>query len=381
MGAAVRFAVPGRLDLRRRLGWRWALVLGLTAALASLPALVAALPVRSPAVDTEALLERVRDSDRVAFSGYGESRGDLVLPHVHALGDLPEVISGTTRLRAWWLGPERHRIDALSLVGENDVAVNGRETWTWNSADRTATVLRGDLDVRLPRGPDLLAPALGARLSRTANVVAGQLPARRVAGIDAAGLRLRPAEPKTTTVERVDLWADPRTGLVLRVELHARGVAGAALTSSLLDVDLSAPDPARTTFEPPAGASVTVVDAPDLAAAADRFAPYRLPQRLAGLPRRDDVGNLAQGVATYGDGFTSFTVVPLRGRTAWSLLDALPREPGTHEARVSTALLQGRVVRDHDPDRAYLLAGTVPQNVLQRALDELRASPPPRRFW
>jgi len=185
-------------------------VAGVTAALAIAPALVSALPVGDAGLDAATLLDRVRASDRVVWSGYGEARGDLVLPDVGQLGDLPELISGTTRLRAWWRGLAEHRVDALTLVGETGVVVRGDSTWTWVSADNAATQVRGQLAARLPRGADLLAPALGARLSRSDGVRAEPLPARWVAGVDAAGLRLLPGDPGRTTVERVDLWAEPR---------------------------------------------------------------------------------------------------------------------------------------------------------------------------
>ena len=359
-------------------GWRWCAVLALVGGLVGLPGAVDARPVQEPSEAATTLLERVRVSDAVAWSGYGEARGDLVLPDVSALEDLPELISGTTRLRAWWRGPAQFRVDALALAGETGVVVSGGDTWTWESGDRVATLLLGDVDVRLPRAADLVAPALGARLARIAALVVEARPARRVAGVDAAGLRLRPADPALTTVDRIDLWVDPATGLALRVEVHARGGSGAALTSLLLDLDLTPPPASRTRFTPPADARVEVVDAPDIAAAADRFSPYLLPPSLAGLPRRTDTGEQG-GVATYGEGLTALTVVPLRGRTASRMLRGLQGgEVTSSEAEISTALVQGRVVRDWR--RAYLLLGTVPQDLLSTALAELRRDPPPRRY-
>ena len=358
-------------------GWRWWAVLSLVGVLVLLPGVVGAWPAQEPSAAATTLLARVRVSDQVAWSGYGEARGDLVLPDVAALEDLPELISGTTRLRAWWRGPAQFRVDALALAGESDVVVSGDDTWTWESGDRVATLLHGDVDVRLPRAADLLAPALGARLARSAALVVEARPARRLAGVDAAGLRLRPADPSSTTVDRVDLWVEPATGVALRVEVHARGEAEAALTSVLLDLDLTAPPASRTQFSPPADARVDVVEAPDLAAAADRFSPYLLPSTLAGLPRRTDTGD-SLGVATYGSGLTALTVVPLRRRTAHRLLHDLEGSATSwREAQISTALVQGRVVLDRS--RAYLLIGTVPQELISTALAELRRDPPPRR--
>jgi hypothetical protein len=352
------------------------------AALTALPAAVGALPVDDIDVDAATLLARVQTSDDVAYSAYGEARGDLVLPDVDALGDLPDLISGTTRLRAWWRGRDDFRVDALTLVGEVDVITAPGGTWMWVSADRAATLVRGDVDVRLPRGADLLPPALGARLSRAAAVQATRLPARRVAGVDAAGLRLVPTDPASTTVERVDLWAEPETGLPLRVEVHAVGVEDAALTSLLLDLSLSAPNAERTTFTPPPDATVTVTDAPDVAAVADRFAPFALPAELAGLPRRQRVDDVGEGVASYGDGLTVLTVVPLPLDAARGLVRELADRDrvtgqGPDEAQIATALLQGLVARRGD--RAYLLVGTVRQPVLRQALAALAAAPPPVR--
>lgn len=351
------------------------MALGLTAALASLPALVAALPADDPGVDPATLLQRLQTSDEVGWSGYGESRGDLVLPDVRQLEALPELISGTTRMRAWWRGREEFRVDQLTLVGERDVVVDGPVTWTWDSADRAATLTRGRPQVRLPRAADLLAPALGARLARSAATEVAALPARRVAGVDAAGIRLRPQDERTT-VDRVDLWVEPGTGLAVRVEIYARDVEQPALTTELLDLQLSTPPADRTAFRPPDDVRVQVVEARDLASAADRRAPFRLPATLAGLARRERADVRAEGVATYGEGFTALTVVPLEGRTADALLRSLAGA-GRDEAQFATVLLQGLVARERG--RAYLLVGTVPQELLQAALADLRAAPPPER--
>ena len=183
------------MDDVRPPGWRWCVVLTLVGVLVSLPGVVGALPVNAPQVSASTLLERVRASDRVAWSGYGEARGDLVLPDLSAFEDLPDLISGTTRLRAWWRGPAAHRVDALGLTGEADLVVSDGRTWTWESEERLATLSTGDVEVRLPRAADLVAPALGARLSRSADVEVEARPARRVAGVDAAGAAAAAAGP------------------------------------------------------------------------------------------------------------------------------------------------------------------------------------------
>ncbi len=369
--------------------WRWGAVAAGVAALMALPALAGALPARDSGRSAEELLAKVRASGTVGWSGYGESRGTLVLPDVRELSDLGDLVGGTTRVRAWWRGPREWRVNALSLVGETDTTRDRGGGWTWHSADRRALRLVGDLDVRLPAAADLLAPTLGRRLAGTEDVTVRRLPARRVAGMSAAGLRLVPRQPALTTVHRVDLWVEPDSGLPLQVEVRVPGHGGAeggetdegeiALQAGLLEVDLAPPAQERTRFSPPARAQVTRVDAPDLAAAADRFAPYVLPDELAGLPRRPRSAlSVGGGVGTYGDGFTAVALVPLPEDLARSIIRRVDPGGNAEQAAVSTPLVSGLIGRD-GRGRAFLAAGTVPPSTLSAALAQLRVTPPARR--
>ncbi len=370
--------------MRRRTGAarRWTTVVGLVGALVGLPTLVGALPVAVPAqasaLTAGQLLARVRASDGVGWSGYGESRGSLVLPDVRELAELPGLLGGRTRARAWWRGPQDWRVDALSLVGETDTTRDADGGWTWDSADRRALRIVGDLDVRLPTAADLLAPTLGHRLAGTAQVTASLLPGRRVAGRSTVGLRLVPQQPAETTVTAVELWAEPATGLPLAVEVHARGVTEPVVSAVLLDLDLRPPPPQRTLFTRPVGATVTVGEAPDVAALVDRFAPYTLPDALARLPRRDRSPLAAGGgVGTYGDGFTALALLPLPRDLAQRIVDRVDNADDDGVARISTPLVNA-LVAVTGRRRAYLLVGTVPASRLTEALVQLRADPPPR---
>ena len=356
------------------------MVAAVVAALTALPSLAGAIPADAADVPPQQLLERVRASQAVGWSGYGESRGSLVLPDVRELDDLPGLVGGTSRTRAWWRGPDDWRVDALTLVGEVDTTRDADGGWTWRSADRQAVRIVGELDARLPAAADLMAPALGHRLAGTQDVALSALPDRRVAGRAAAGVRLEPRDPATTTVRAVDLWAEPETGLPLRVEVHAAGEDAPVLVSVLLDLELSTPPPDRTDFARPTGASVVVGEAPDVAAIADRFAPYELPGRLAGLPRRARTAlSTGGGVGTYGDGFSALAVVPLPYDVGQRLVDRIETDDGDDRTdEVSTPLVNAVVALARD-DRAYLLVGTVPPDVLRTALVQLRASPPPFR--
>jgi len=365
-----------RAQALARRSWRWGVVAAGTAVLLLLPSVVGALPARTTTLSAQELLRRVRASHAVAWSGYGESRGALGLPDVDQLGDLPALLGDTTRVRAWWRGPDDWRADALTLVDETDTTRDPGGSWTWRSADLRAVRVEGELAVRLPAAPDLLAPVLGRRLAGADDVDASRLPARRVAGRAADGLRLVPRAASSTTVAQVDLWVDPAHGLVLRVEVTARGRAEPSLVAVLLEVDLRRPPAERTSFAPPPDASTTVARAPDLAALADRFAPWRLPDRLAGLPRHSrSASPTAGGVASYGRGFTALTVVPVPVAIALRIVRRVEPEGEERSAAVRTPLFSA-LVSAEERRRAYLLVGTVPRETLSAALAELRADPP-----
>ena len=361
------------------------MVAALCLGLGALPRLAAALPARDeqPRVDRQdaaVLLAQVRRSAAVGWSGYGESRGSLVLPDVTQLADLPALVGSTQRTRVWWRTAQDWRVDVLSLVGETDLVQDAGGSWTWLSADRRAVRVDGLLPVRLPTAADLVAPTLGRRLAGAAELRVSRIGARRVAGRTTAGIRLVADRPAATTVQAVDLWVDRASGLALEVVVHAGGRV--VLDALLLDLHLGGPEPERTRFLPPADVAYTRVEAPDLVAQADRFAPYALPAMLADTARTDQVDafrNVA-GVATYGAGLATFAVVPLPRRTAREVIGRLqPAAPDADRAALATPLLHalvGRSVGTQD-DRGYLLVGTVPAGVLAAALDQLLAVPPP----
>jgi len=360
-----------------RASWRWAVAASVVAFLAALPTLAGALPVHAASTPPAELVKRIRASTAVGWSGYAESTGTLVLPDVRELSGLPALLGGTTRMRAWWRGPRDWRVDTLSLTGENDVTRDGDGAWTWESANRGSTRLTGALDIRIPQPSDLLPTALGTRLAGATDVRASALPGRRVAGHDGLGVRLTALRLELTTIRYVDIWAEARTGLPLRVEITPRGASRPAVVTSLLDLSLRRPASASTGFVPPSDSDVRVSDAPDLLARVDKFAPYQLPDRLVGVGRSDLVRatRTAAGLATYGTGVISFAVIPLPPGIARTVIRKLnPAGDGTR-GEAGTPLVNAVVAGIGD--RSYLLGGTVPVPLLDAALDALRVAPPP----
>ncbi len=362
---------------------QWAAVAVGTGLLCAAPALVGLRPVGAAKTAPTELLRSIRASGPAGYSGLAESRGNLGLPSLPRLGALDDLLSGTVRARVWYAGPENYRVDRLTPIGEEDTVRDPLGSWDWSAGNRTARRVPGRPALRLPQPYDLLPPQLARRLAAPATVAElSTLPPKRIAGRGASGLRITPAG--TTTLGRVDIWADPGTGVALRVDVTGRGETGPSISSAFLDVRLGQPREAVRPFEPPLDAQVDVDETPDLVAAIDRFSPYQLPDRLAGLARTERVSGLTGGVATYGDGYALLAVLPLQDRFAGSVLDRLSAPPGqpvkiagARAAALVSPLVATVVVVSRY--QSALVAGTVPLATLTIAARELAAQPLPLR--
>src|SRR3954454_21162047 len=267
-------------------GRRWSLVDALVAVLAALPALIGALPASDSRVSAAGLRTAVLASADVPFSGYAESAGGLALPVTDQLTSLADLFSDRTTMRVWWRSAASNRVDVVTATGETDVHRDSEGAWTWEYESNRVT--RTDAAaLALPAPPDLLPPTLGRRLlSEATDEELSRIAPIRIAGRDALGLRLVPADA-ASSVARVDLWADSATGLPLKIRVFAKGTTAPALDTRFLDLDLSAPSSEVTAFAPPPGA--TVVRDPQnevLDEANDRLRPVSLPHTLVGLTRR-----------------------------------------------------------------------------------------------
>ena len=384
---------------------RWTAVGALVVVLAALPALIGALPASDAAVSAAALRTRVLTSAGVAFSGYAESAGGLSLPVTDQLTSVANLFSERSTMRVWWRGPADNRVDVVTASGETGTHTGPGTTWTWDYDRATATRTTGT-PLALPAPPDLLPSAIGRRLVSEATAAElSRLPARRIAGRDAPGLRLTPAD-KQTTINRVDVWADPDTGVPLRVEVGGVGLALPVVAATYLDFSSDRPSAALTGYDPPTGLGIKVEGGnDDLAARIDSFASVEPPRTLAGYPVRERLEGLG-AIGTYGNGVTVLTAVPLPGRIAGPLGETLAKTPGvlddpgtptqgtldTPDGQVTVfgpgvrtllitvgpvSLLEVFVSGDDGP--AWLLTGTVTADVLRRAGTELTGVPIPLR--
>jgi hypothetical protein len=355
---------------------RWLVVAAAVAALLAAPAVVAALPTGAPAVDLTRLVARMRASAGQPFEGYAVSSGTAGLPALPQLSDVADLLDGDSRLRIWYASPWRWRVDVIDTGSERDTYQVVDAQLTWDYGRSTLTALEGPPLVRLPRGADLVPPDLARRLlAGTAADRLSALPAKRIAGIAAAGVRVTPAS-RYTTVGHVDLWADPATGLPLEVSVTGRRATEPVLVTRFMDVALHMPN--DDVLTPPGvreGIGYTVVDSTDVVQDLSRRLAVPLPDNLAGQPRaRTDLG----GVATYGSGLAQFVVVPVPRDLGYDAERRALRGGGKRYdfpdgdgVLIATPLVSVLAMDSHPVRRTYLLAGLVDPSLLRQAGAEL----------
>jgi len=369
----------------RRFSRRWLLVAAGAAAIVGVSAVQ--LPAAALDVDPEALRRRIR-STVPPYVGYAEATGRLGLPEIPQLESVTTLLTTTTRIRGYVAGADRWRADQLTGAlgdSERDTYHLGSTEYIWDFGSNQLTRVVGQAPLRLPRAGDLLPPDLARRMLGLApGDPVTALPARRVAGRDAAGIRLVPSDPDTT-VGRVDIWADPTTALPLRVEIAAR-TGPTLLVSELLEVSDGAPDPSVLRPGLPPGAGAITASAADVSGALRDLNAPPAPGTLAGrtrvsLPSTPD--NDIPGVGVYGTGLAGFVLIPV-GRDvadravvgATAAGGAAIQVPFGRAAQIATPLLSV-AVRSRGRGGS-LLIGTVAPSVLQQALLELPARGRPR---
>lgn len=352
---------------------RWTAVVAGTLVLVTAPLAGRALPADDEPVSAPELLARVQASGEVPHSGYAESVGTLALPEADELSGLADLLGERSRLRTWWRSPDEWRVDRIGPTGETDLFVEGGLVTEW-SYEAARAVLTPVPTVRLPWAGDLLPPALArlaladARPDEVSN-----LPATRVAGLDASGLRLQPGDDQST-IDHVDVWADSETGLPLRVEVFAEGVDLPAVSTEFLDVSFETPAEEVVRYRPTGGVDFDREDALDVAAGADSFSPYRAPRELAGLAESPGLVRLG-AVGVYGRGLSTMLAVPLWDRAADPLRDQLEDTPGSEPDGLGVALSVGpltlRLTEEVVDDVSWLVIGGIDRATTDRAAREL----------
>jgi hypothetical protein len=354
---------------------RWLIVLTTAAALVLTPIVINARSTRSSEISVAALAQRVQGSGGIGWSGFVQSSGTLDVPDSESFANLAQLLGESNNLRVWWRDADNWRVDRIRSTGETDLFRQGEYSIRWVFESETATISPVS-KIRLPDASDLLPPPLGRSMLQGAREdELTSLPPRRIAGIDAAGLRLVPAETGTS-VGQVDVWADPQSGLPLQVELYGAAEARPVLRTALRELTLGTPDVGTTRFAGAAGIQVNYEESVDVAAAANAFAPGDLPASLGGL--RSRTGEDPSAVGIYGRGPTTLIALPLRREVAGPLRQRLRDSAAAQETDVGTVSRVGPVGLMVTPYRGdgsrFLLAGTVTPEALTRAATDLLAS-------
>jgi hypothetical protein len=348
---------------------RWALVALAVLLIVATPVVVAAWPTADSDVSAADLLGEVAAAEDHPWSGYVETRGVLELPVADDFEDVGALFSGRTRLRAWWRSAEDWRVDRLETAGETDVAHHDRMTTEWDYEAQRARVST-DPQIRLPRSADLVPPVLAARVLGGVDAAqVSRVPARRLTGIAAPGLRVRPEAPQSS-IDHVDLWADPGSGVVLRVEVYGEGADEPAFTTAFREFSAATPDASTTSFVPTEDTEVSSDPVLDIADAANQFASVRPPASIGGLAR-SAASDRAVGV--YGAGITELIAIPLRDQEAGPLREQLGSTPGARQVEAGTVVTAGPlgVLLTGKCGDAWLVTGTVTTATLEDAAGEL----------
>jgi hypothetical protein len=352
---------------------RWVIVATIVAVLAALPALVGARPAVDDDRSAAELREATLASENVQFSGFAESSGGLALPVADELDSLANLFSDRTEMRVWWRSPADNRVDVVTAGGETGYYRDTGGTWTWEyEADRATRTENAPL--ALPTPPDLLPNTLARRLLAEAEPAElTRIGADRIAGRDALGLQLTPAEP-ASSVDRVEIFVDAQTGLPLRVLLFGKGADNPALDTRFVDLDLGQPSGGVTSFEPPPGAYRQVSGSLGALQSAGRYLePAPLADTLAGLPRRSLDGAPPE-IGIYGRGVTVLFVIPLPNGVAGDLRRAAAADPTAVTDDLGTRLTAGPLgilLVDGIGRTQTAIIGTVTVDALEQAAAEL----------
>ncbi len=225
-------------------------------ALLALPGGAGAAP-ELPPVTPEDLVASVLKADPGPFDGTVELDNELGLP---ALPNLPQAANGTSTAQVWSGGDGKGRVQIPTPTGERTLVSDGTTSWSWNSADKTVTksTKQAGQAHSTPADPTKAATEALSALQPTSVIsVDGTA---EVAGRPAYDLVLAPKPTERTLLREVRIAVDSEKRVPLRLTVLAQGSSTPALQVGFTDLTFGPQDPARFTFSPPEGATVT--DAP-----------------------------------------------------------------------------------------------------------------------
>ena len=213
------------------------------------PVIVAALPARPAPVTVEQLADRIAASDRQPYQGFVLGSGIAGLPSLPQVADVIALLNGETKLRAYYAGPDAGGGWTRSASAPSGTCTRRRPGWSCGtSAPTSSPPSSGRRRCGCRAAPTWSRPTWPAGCSRWPRSAAESgrieaLPAKRVAGVAAAGLRLTPTESVRLGRARRHLGRPGRPGCPYRWRSPARAPTEPVLVTRFLDLSLTAPDP------------------------------------------------------------------------------------------------------------------------------------------
>jgi len=256
---------------------RWAVPAGAVAVVAAVTAGSMAttaaaspvLPARSPAQLLSALASHAATPPQL--SGTVVESAALGIPQLPGQQDPSSplsMLSGSHTIRLWYSDPAHFRLALPVPLGETDVIRNGGTGWVWQSSSDSvqrimlpagghASPVTGAGSLPASLTPQQAAQRLLAAAGPTTSVTSG--PTTTVAGQDAYQLVVAPKDSRSL-VGRVVVELDAQhPGVVLGVQVFARGAASPAFQTGFTSITFAAPPASTFAFTPPEGASVHTV--------------------------------------------------------------------------------------------------------------------------
>src|SRR5215468_7942653 len=353
---------------------RWAVPAGAVAvaaagtagSMATAAAASPALPARTPAQLISALASHAASPP--PMSGTVVESAALGIPQLPGQQDPSSpmsMLSGAHTIRLWYADPAHVRLALPVPLGETDVIR------TAGAGSRLA-----------PLTPQQAAQRLLTAVGPTTSVTSG--PSTTVAGQDAYQLVVAPRDSRSL-VGRVVVQLDAEhPGVVLGVQLFARGAASPAFQTGFTSITFAAPPASTFAFTPPKGASVHTVtpghragtspaQRPDVPGAKvvgkDWLAVAVLPASvLSTIQHGNAAGALGQAARSAAGGPGSGGNVDPAGVLAALLRSAKPVSGAWGSGQLVTTSLVSMLITSN----GHVLIGAVAPSVLYSAAAQLR---------
>ena len=374
-----------------------AVVAAVTAAsMATAAAASPALPARSPAQLLSALASHAATPPQM--SGTVVESASLGIPQLPGQQDPSSplsMLSGSHTIRLWFSDPAHFRLALPVPLGETDVIRNGGTGWVWQSSSNSVQKIMlparaGGVQAARPPGPapcrrrsPRSRPHSGCSRRSAPPPASRPGPTTTVAGQDAYQLVVAPKDSRSL-VGRVVVEIDAQhPGVVLGVQLFARGAASPAFQTGFTSITFAAPPASTFAFTPPNGASVHTVTphrqavrtgAPPAVSGAKVvgkgwLAVAVLPSSvLSAVQHGNAAGALGQAAQSAAGGPGSGGSVDAAGVLAALLKSATPVSGAWGSGRLVTTSLVSILITSN----GHVLIGAVAPSVLYSAAAQLR---------